>query len=411
MKIVFNLKNFFVLIITAICICYSLPASTPIATVEVSQQPSISSYLKSIHTQITSLKESGELPKETIHVVLGNQSADMDSIVSAITLSYANSKKGLYVPVLNIPRDDLSLRRDVLYVFETLKIDPNSFLYQEDLPFILNLAKQGFIRITLVDHNRLAPDQVALEKYVERIIDHHKEEKSLYPLMKEDEKLITTMGSNSTLVAEKILSSNPDSISQDSAYLLLSAILLDTKDLKNEDVATEKDIAIGSLLKEKAGGYYKSTLFDVLYTSKNAAEHLTPDLALKKDYKLYKEGKLLYGIASIPKTIFWTAENRTQWKEVLVHSLEKQQIHLISALAFDGTDRFFIVYIPTLPLQKAFQSHIEQTANLQDKLILKEYFPEEGLLFFKLKSQQLGRKQLQPLLSFEKSDILQNAIP
>lgn len=358
-------------------------------------------FLTQVQRKIVALKESGEIPTETIHMVLGNQSADMDSIASAIILSYSKSYEGLYVPVINIPRDELPLRGDVLYVFETLKIDPASLLYQEDIPFLLKLADQGYARITLVDHNHLAPDQEVFDNFVEKVIDHHKDENISYPLMKNSEKLIGKVGSNSTLIAELILSASPEACSSQMAYFLLSAILLDTKDLNDNDVTTKKDIVIANLLKDKAGEYYDNTLFEVLMRSRNSIEHLTPSLLLKKDYKMYREGKLLYGIASIPKGVLWIPENREEWKEAFVQSLEKQQIHLLSALAYEEDERVFIVYVPTLESQKAFIAHIRGIAALNDELVLKSYFPEEGFFFFKLMSP-MTRKQLQPLLSFEK---------
>jgi len=381
-----------------------LPMSASIE--EMPQQNSLSSYLSSVHDKLMVLKESGEPPEEIVHVVLGNQSADMDSIVSAITLAFVNADRGLYIPVINILRADLPLRGDVLYVLETLNIDPSLLLYQEDLPFLLNLATQGDVRLTLVDHNLLAHDQKAFENWVERIIDHHKDEKIYYPRMLEDGKIIKKAGSNSTLIAEMMFASASESISSQVAYMLLSAILLDTKDLKNPAVVTEKDIAMVSLLKDRAGEYYKNSLYDVLIKSRNAVEHLTPDLLLKKDYKLYKEGKLFYGIAGIPAGTFWNPENRIQWKGAFEKALEKQQIQLLSALIYD--DCTYIVYIPDTKLQAAFLSHLTQTASLTEELMLKSYFPDEGFFFFALKSP-LQRKQLQPLLSFEKSLTIQNA--
>lgn len=383
--------------------------TTFVATKEISPQNSISNYLANIHAEIIALRKSEKLPTKTLHIVLGNQSADMDSIVSAITFAYANAEKGCYIPIINIPRDELLLREDVLHVFEILKIDSHSLLYQEDLSFLQKLAKQGCVLVTLVDHNRLAPDQEIFAEYVERIIDHHKEEKIHYPLMKESEKLIATTGSNSTLIAEQVLL-NSDSCSPQTACLLLSAILLDTRNLNNKGVTSEKDIAIASVLKEKAEEYYSNAFYDDLIKMRNSVEHLTPDLLLKKDYKLYKEGKFHYGIASIPEGVSWIPENRAQWKEAFVQSLERQQIHLLSALAHDRNNRIYIVYMPSLRLQESFLVHIQQIAILSDELILKLHFPEEGLFFFVLK-KPLSRKQLQPLLSFEKSVVIQNAIP
>jgi inorganic pyrophosphatase/exopolyphosphatase len=376
---------------------------------KINMRESISSYLNRAYIEITKLKEKGSIPKKTIHIVLGNQSADMDSIASAIAFSYSYSMNGFYIPVINIRREDLVLRADVLHVFKTLNINPEFFLYREDFDFLLTLAQQGYLRVTLVDHNRLSPDQEIFKGYVEKIIDHHREKNSTYPLLKEEDKMILTIGSNATLTAKSIMESALN-ISSEEAYLLLCAILLDTSNLKSNLVTTKGDIAVASFLKKAAGSYYNDTLFDDLVRYRNAVEHLTPELLLKKDCKIYEEGKLLYGIASIPRGILWTPSNRSNWKESLKHCLEKEQIHLLSAFALEGVDRVWIVYIPSLSLQEAFLDHIEQTRALNELLKPNGYFPDENLFFFKLKNP-IGRKHLQPLLLFERSSFIQNALP
>lgn len=383
-------------------------SSNPPSQLERNQQKcSLARYLKWTHSKMRAI-ERGERPLETVHIVIGNQSADMDSIMSAIAYSYSNGYRGLYVPVINIPKEELPLRGDVEYVLKTIQIDPGTFLYQEDLPFLLKLANDGCLRVTLVDHNRLSPDQDFFKDYVEQIIDHHQDEKDCYPLLLEEQKKIVKIGSTSTLIAQMILEQKGQLSSQE-AYVLLSAILLDTRNLTNQDVTTEEDRRIATLLKQKAGSYYTDSLFDQLVKNKYSVEHLTPNLLLKKDYKRYREGKLLYGIASIPRGINWIPSNRSEWKGAFEESLKKQQIHLLAAIAYEGNETTFIVYIPKAALQEAFLMHIAQSKELDDELILKAYFPEEGLFFFTLK-HPLTRKLLQPLLSFETSLSMQEAV-
>jgi exopolyphosphatase len=360
----------------------------------------VADYLQTTHAQMRALKINERLPHKMVHVVLGNQSADMDSIVSAIAFASASRDHGFYVPLINIQSDELSLRRDVLYLFETLGIDRGSILYKEDLPFLQKFAEQGYLRVTIVDHNHLAPDQEFLKDYVERIFDHHQDENDAYPHL--EEKRVMRVKSNATIIAERIC----NSCSQEEAYLLLSAILLDTKNLK--DGSTENDIAMAKRMRECAG-VDSDLLFDILSEQRHSVEHLTADLLLKRDYKLYKEGKLLYGMASIPKGILWTVNNRAEWKEAFIQSLEKQDIHLLCAKIHERNEGALIIYIPSQHLQKAFLAHIKATTGLNEILNLKDYFPEEGLFFFVLQPS-LGRKELQPLWTFEKSSIIQNAL-
>ncbi len=365
----------------------------------------MNSYLKTTHTEINNLKSNQNLPTEIFHIVLGNQSADMDSIASSIALAfyYAESKQGFYAPLINAPRAELELRKDVICVLETLKIDPEFLLYQEDLPFLQELAIQGKLRITLVDHNRLAPGQEDFQDCVERIIDHHKDEYIDYPLIKE--KLIGVDGSNSTLIG-KIVLSPPETCTPEIAYLLLAAILLDTGNLKSSKIATDNDISIARILIGKTGNLYNTNMHDHLLELRNDVEHLSSDLLLKKDFKLYQEGPCLYGIASIPKGVLWEAENRMQWKKALADSLEKQKLFMLGALSFkrNGNDKIFIVYIPFMHHQEVFLKHLITFELLDEELMLSEYFPEDGLFFFNLKNP-LKRKQLQPLLQMSRCNL------
>lgn len=202
-----------------------------------SSDATVADYLQQTHVQMS-------LPiTEMVHVVLGNQSADMDSIVSSIAFASANRELGLFVPLINIQHSELPLRRDVMHLFEMLQIDSSTLLYKEDLPLLQKLAEQECLRVTLVDHNQLAPNQEFLKKYVERIFDHRPDANDAYPLL--IEKRIMPTKSNATLIAENLQQCSPEE-----ALLLLSAILLDTKNLNN---VTEKDMAMAERLKELAG--------------------------------------------------------------------------------------------------------------------------------------------------------------
>jgi len=359
---------------------------------------SVAHYLQHIHSELEAFQEQQE--GLMVHLVIGNQSADMDSIVSAIAFASANKNRGLYVPLINIPRHDLSLRKDVIYVLNSLQIDPKTLLYKEDLPFLQTLAERGFLRVTLVDHNRVAPDQEFLKCVVERVIDHHHDENDVYPFL--EEKRVMQTKSNATLVAELIL----PCCSSEEAYLLLAAILLDTNNLRS---TTEDDSTMAALLKKRAGVPDTDPLFDILSKKRHDLDQLTPELLLRKDYKLYKEGKLLYGMASIPKGISWNIGNCPEWKEAFHQRLETEQIHLLIAKVHEGEKAVLIVYIPDLKLQEAFLAHLKETKGLNAILTMNASSSEEGLFFFALQPS-LARKALQPLFSFEGSLTIQNAI-
>lgn len=93
-------------------------------------------------------------------VVLGNVSADLDSVCGALALAYCLSEvgnrqiRGLSVlPVVNIPRQDLPLRTEVVAVLREAGLSPDLLTFGPEI----DLAGKGII---LYDHNQLAPEQM-----------------------------------------------------------------------------------------------------------------------------------------------------------------------------------------------------------------------------------------------------------
>ena len=69
-------------------------------------------FLKSIPDIIAKLQTNTETP---VTIVLGNESCDLDSVVSSVTLAHHLSSKTLSLPFLNIPREDVALHTEVIY--------------------------------------------------------------------------------------------------------------------------------------------------------------------------------------------------------------------------------------------------------------------------------------------------------
>jgi len=187
----------------------------------------------------------------SLHVVMGNEACDLDSVACAICYAlFVHTTRGdkTCVPYLNIPREELPLRQEVLHVLSRAGIDPAVLLFKDDLDLQrLVTAKsdadkhaKANLTLTLVDHNRLASTQEDLAPYVIGIIDHHADEK-LYAATTTALRVIQPVGSASTLVAQRIHMEAPALLKRaDVATLLLAAILLDTG---NMDPALRKGTA------------------------------------------------------------------------------------------------------------------------------------------------------------------------
>lgn len=324
-------------------------------------------------------------------LVIGNSSGDMDSIASSIALAVALGKE--YLPLINIPRHDLALRRDVLYLFNLLEIDPCDLYFKDDSPLFLNRIKG----IVLVDHNLPSPDQKEIIPFIERIIDHHKDEKFSFPQLKK--KKIASVGSNATLVTEAILLENPESLTPTMALLLIAPILLDTSDFQDFRKTTLRDQKAFKKLLPLAEPLMPPNFYETLLEKKLEADPSRPDLLLKKDCKLYQEGKLTYGISSLPKSITWTLENDFHWQEDQLTFLREQKVPLWVILEWLNGGKAVIFTTPSPDLKEALIAHISQNLKLKEVFDVDSFQFQDEFVFCRLRVP-LPRKELQPLLSF-----------
>jgi inorganic pyrophosphatase/exopolyphosphatase len=327
---------------------------------------------------------------QKIYIVLGNTSADMDSVMSSF--AYASGMGPSYFPLINVDRADFLLRKDVFYVLDIVALNGDAFFFREDIPHLLELAKQGKAAFVLIDHNRLDPRQKELSPFVEGILDHHRDEDAGYPA----HKIIRSVGSTATIVADQVLAQNPEKITAQTAFMLLSAILLDTKDLKDAGKTTSQDTAVAKLLKEKAGKLYTDQLYAVLHKKRQEVDIQRPDHILRKDFKIYEDSRIYYSISSLPRGIEWGRDNAASWLKAVACFLSEEKIDLWLGLVDKESGKELIFYSPRI--WEALMKYIPDSS-LNQILSFTASLPERHLLFYKL-NKPLARKELQPMLSF-----------
>ncbi|KAJ1966430.1 Exopolyphosphatase [Dipsacomyces acuminosporus] len=255
-------------------------------------------------------------------LVLGNESADLDSMVSSISLAYALSQKQPLhepapIPIININRSDLALRPECdLLLRETLVseggkgIEDLTFIDDVDLRAILaktsdssgQLAPQ--VEVWLADHNAPASRQAFLEPFVRGIVDHHMDEGKCQGA---GLRQIEMVGSCTTLVAARVKELGHE-VDATLARFLLAPVLVDTSNLNPAAKrATERDIAVVDWLNplvnwhsdvaisEKSGdggaepesltAANAGELYKLLDKLKGKVSHLSSYDLLRKDYK------------------------------------------------------------------------------------------------------------------------------
>ncbi len=168
-----------------------------------------SSYLEATSSRIKSKSTRVPVPGQTLNVIIGNEAGDADSIISALALSYVkdlscgrdddHENNGtvlepmpMRMPVVSIPRDDMSLRRDVTLLLGLAGVDIEQLIFLDDEGFTSQLQPQPQlqlvdekmnIQMTLVDHNKLRStlqqsSSSLLSVSVVEILDHHKDEEA-----------------------------------------------------------------------------------------------------------------------------------------------------------------------------------------------------------------------------------------
>ncbi|XP_078101035.1 exopolyphosphatase PRUNE1 [Sander vitreus] len=166
-------------------------------------------------------------PGVRVHVVLGNEACDLDSMACSLAYAYFLSKRGesgmLAVPVLNIRQCELVLRSDSVFVLRQLSLSPDLLLFRDQLD-LRALQRAGRLALTLVDHNVLPSSDSELEGAVVEVIDHHRLEREPSPSCPVT---VETVGSCATLITERILQKAPEVLDLQFAQLLYAAVVLD----------------------------------------------------------------------------------------------------------------------------------------------------------------------------------------
>ncbi|KAK3306728.1 uncharacterized protein B0T15DRAFT_151065 [Chaetomium strumarium] len=267
--------------------------------------------------------------------VVGNESADLDSICSAIFVAYFRSHTppyALHIPLSNLPRADLALRPELNAVLHPAHLSLDHLITLSDLPREEDLGVSD-TRWLLVDHNvwtgRLAarfPSPVIVG-----CIDHHEDEGVVPTALPAGQpRVFAKCGSCMSLVVEQCketwdrlsceggpTSKNPTHCDAALARIALAPILVDTANLTSKDKTTERDVSAVRVAESKllsalsassaegegggggGGEYERGKFYDELARLKEQIAGMPYRDVLRKDYKRWREGSLSLGVSSV----------------------------------------------------------------------------------------------------------------
>ncbi|XP_059574812.1 exopolyphosphatase PRUNE1 isoform X2 [Alligator mississippiensis] len=243
---------------------------------------------------------------QEVHVVLGNEACDLDSMVSALTLAYyltqtAAGARAAIVPVLNIPRTEFPLRSESIFLLREQGIPDGCLIFRDEIDLVM-LHRAGLLTLTLVDHHILPSGDAALEEAVIEVIDHRPLERDWGPRRRVT---VEPVGSCTTLVAERVMEGPPELLDRQTAALLHGTILLDCVNLAPEArKVTPKDARYVALLEARFPDLpARDIIFETLQKAKFDVTGLTTEQVLQKDLKVLSGDQLIVAISAVYMTL------------------------------------------------------------------------------------------------------------
>ncbi|KAK2614002.1 hypothetical protein N8I77_000864 [Diaporthe amygdali] len=273
--------------------------------------------------------------------VVGNESADLDSLCSAVVFAYLRShaqpKYTLHIPLANIPREDLPLRPELAKALSYAGVKTEDLLTLSDLEEVVKshgLEPQD-TRWLLVDHNALTG--TLAERFGSRVVgcvDHHEDEGAVAQDTGDEPRVLRKTGSCMSLVVEhcqdawealsKANSREDGDGDLDShlARVALAPIIIDTNNLKSKAKTTPTDIKVAEMLESKIRDvkedFDRKKYYKKLSKLKEDISQFSFRDNFRKDFKSWTEAGLVLGTSSIPQGFKYMLENIGD-KETLLH--------------------------------------------------------------------------------------------
>jgi exopolyphosphatase len=353
-------------------------------------------FLKAVKKQVGTNKDC--------HLVLGNESADLDSIISSLMYAYflgsvGGTDESEVIPVVNAAAKEMPSRPEVTYLLSEAGIDSENLVFLEKIDLQHGSARSGMV-ITLVDHNELALSQQNLEDKVIGLIDHHADSGRFRHA---SPRIIEPVASTATLIGERILEHLPHVLDPGLAKLLLGPILLDSANLSPQAPQYHpKDFEIAQRLLE-ISGVAQTSFYRGLISARTNLSHLTAQELLSRDLKYGRNCEFSFGMSVVPiKLETWLAETPDLPSLITRFALDRQQ-DLFMVMTYYPSPKFerkIITWSSNSEILNDIYSYFNSSGAQLTPL---ERFPSDykgshNLRCWHQSNTKLSRKHLFPLL-------------
>lgn len=371
--------------------------------------------------------KSKPIISNTVRIVCGNESADLDSVTSALSYAYFNyvvnpSNSNHMIPIINIPKEDLKLRRDIVHVLNDVNISDDLLFFIEDVKHWTESDKT--IEAVLVDHNVVVNEAKKYITKVVGVIDHHKD-MGLYPDVVP--RIIQICGSCSSLVFKywmKNILPKDYVPSTDVTTICMAAALVDTTNFQHR--VEQPDLDVEVMYSKLLPSIQRDKYTKQIKASKNDITGFTIRDLLRKDYKQFEfinhnvnSGKLLVGISSVVKSIEWfynEFNGKNTFKNECIKYRDEKHIDILAVMtAFveHGSFKRQLVMIPTKDMEHISQHMIgtvSEQLDLEDTTTVASDSSDSdanGYYHYEQKNIEASRKQVTPYLQKAFEDMKQ----
>ena len=382
-----------------------------------------------------SISSKGEHPAS---FVIGNESADLDSIASALVYGYIQSstpdarKADRYIiPITNLPSSELRLRPELTALLRNINLKSSDLITLDDLEDVKDKLPAEKTFWTLVDHNVFQGELG--HHYSDRVtgvIDHHADEEKVPK--DANPRIIEKTGSCCSHVVkyckdawESISSSDSTGNAEDSnenersewdaqvAKLALAPILIDTVNLIATDKVTDHDRNAITYLESKISAsptigpkYDRDAFFNEINDAKSNLDDLSLEEILRKDYKQWTEGDLTVGISALPRPIQYLQSKAKDFVPALVDFAKSRRIQLFAVMTAHNDSGHFERQLLLLTVDDGESSWIADRIvdTTREELELVENITEldaskaTWLKFWEQKNLTASRKRVAPMI-------------